>query len=85
VVQEDRHLDVAEISVATGKTVKVLYRLGDEHPELGSWHLAADSTGQYLLFAEGGSGPIHGWVKAGTLRPLPPLTGGFGDWDGFTW
>ena len=81
-------LEVAEISVATGKTVSVLYRMADPGPaDFEIPHLTADSSGQYLLFGTGGSGPDHGWIKNGTLHTLPPLTPASdpGAWEGFTW
>jgi len=81
-------LEVAEISVATGQTVSVLYRMADPGPgDLELPHLAADSSGQYLLFGTGGSGPDHGWIKNGTLHALAPLTPASnpGAWEGFTW
>jgi WD40 repeat protein len=78
-------LEVAEISVATGKTVSVLYRMADPGPaDFEVPHLATDSSGQYLLFGTGGSGSHHGWIKDGTLRKLPPSTDP-GDWEGFAW
>jgi hypothetical protein len=81
-------LEVAEISVATGKTVSVLYRMADPGPaDFEIPHLTADSSGQYLLFGTGGSGPHHGWIKDGTLHKLPPLVPSTnpGDWEGFAW
>ena len=36
-------------------------------------HLAADSTGQYLLLTVSGYGPTHGWIQGGQLRELAPF------------
>jgi Tol biopolymer transport system component len=82
VVQSSTHVDVAEISVATGQTVRVLYRQKLIFPvEHLYWYLASDSTGKYLLFAEGRTGIAHGWIQSGRLRRLSP----FGYWEAFTW
>ena len=81
-------IEVAEISVATGETVSVLYRMADPGPaDFEIPHLAADSSGQYLLFGTGGSGSPHGWIKGGALRELLPLvpSTNSGDWEGLTW
>lgn len=88
VAQEGSGVEVAEISIATGKTVRVLYRTPfPDVAKVQGWHLAADRTGKYLLVGEGGSGPVHGWIKDGTVRKLPPLAPASnpGVWEGFTW
>jgi hypothetical protein len=82
VVESTTHVDVAEISVATGQTVRVLARLKPTvFVEHLSCYLASDSTGKYLLFGEGRTGIVYGWIQSGQFRRL----GSAGYWEAFTW
>jgi hypothetical protein len=83
VVQSSLYVYVTEISVATGRLVRVLYRMKlTGGPMLhDSWDLASDSTGKYLMFGLGGAGIVHGWIQSGQLHPLSPHA----YWKAFTW
>jgi hypothetical protein len=75
-VQDRGGLQVVTISVATGRITSVLDPSVAGSPTLVQLHLAADSTGNYLLLSQGGSGPAHGWIQAGKLRGLAPFLPG---------
>jgi hypothetical protein len=72
-VQDAKGLQVVTISVATGRITSVLYPSVAVSPMVAEVHLAADSTGDFLLLSQGGSGPTHGWIRTGALRELAPF------------
>jgi hypothetical protein len=75
-VQDSHGLQIVTISVATGRITGVLDPSVTGSPLVDEFHLAADSTGQYLLLSQGGSGSTHGWIRAGALRELAPFIPG---------
>lgn len=68
----DSLLVIQKFSVATGKIVGRAYVGGAG--EAASSSLSADSSGQYLLLADG-FGAHHGWIHDGHLHVLPPTNG----------
>jgi len=79
-------LTVEQISIATRKPLKVLYRQSlsgaasiNSTPDYAT--LIADATGSHWLFSEmngslpPGPGNLNGWIDGGQLMPLQPANG----------
>jgi hypothetical protein len=72
-------LEVARISIATGRVTSVIGQIPPDGAALGTDGLAADSTGDYVLawtpgIASTGFSFSHGWVRAGMYHPLAPAS-----------
>lgn len=71
-------LSVVRISVATGRTVRVLYRVhtGTAFQGVFERFFSSDPSGRYLILDAGaGSARVNGWINHGKLVPLTPPDG----------
>jgi hypothetical protein len=76
------YVEALSVSVATGKPLKVDYRLNTGNG-FSYRFVGADPTGQWVLFDAGRSSPsahgVNGWVDRGKLVPLKPVGDGVFD------
>jgi hypothetical protein len=64
---------IDQVSAATGRPQRVLYRLGGPGRQFGYHFVTVDPTSRWLL-VDAGSGlhMVNGWVDHGHLVPLRP-------------
>lgn len=71
-------LSVVRISVATGRTVRVLYRVhtGAAYQGVFERFFSSNPSGRYLILDAGaGKARVNGWIDHGKLVPLTPPDG----------
>jgi hypothetical protein len=71
-------LSVARFSAATGRPLRVLYRVrtGDRYHGFFERFFSSDPSGRYLILDAGaGSARVNGWIHHGRLIPLTPANG----------